>query len=91
MQQFDEQGYVLVHDAFSIAEITALRDEIEAWESRTTAFLRAQPNASMSIATADEITFTVHLVLRSDAARTFAQHPALAEVSHDLIGPDALL
>ena len=89
--QFDEQGYVLVLDAFSAAEIAALRDDIDEWESRTTEFLRTQPNASMSIATADEITFTIHLVLRSEAARAFAQHPALAGVCHDLIGPDARL
>ena len=88
VQQFDDQGYVLVGDAFSAAGIAAL---IDAWESRTTAFLHIQPNASMSVATADEITFTVHLVLRSGTARAFRPAPGAHRSVHDLIGPDARL
>lgn len=54
-----------------------------------TEFLRTQPNASKLISKPDEITFTVNLVLHSDAARAFARHQAMAELCHDLIGPDA--
>ncbi len=91
VRQFDEQGYVLVRDAFSPAEIATLRDDIDEWESQRAEFLRTQPNATMLISTADEITFTVHLVLRSEVVRDFARHPVLADVCHDLIGPDARL
>ena len=45
----------------------------------------------MFIATADEITFTVHLVARCPEARRFAADPVLADLCHDLVGDDVRL
>lgn len=91
VRQFDELGFVLVPDAIDGDTISALRESIDEWEAETEAFLSAQPDGSLFIATAGQITFTVHLVSRCPAARNFAAHPTLAGIAADLIGPDVRL
>ena len=86
-KQFDEDGYVLVRDVIdrhTLAEVTAALD-VE--EERTTEWLRTQPNGSFSIATADHITFTTHVVARVPVAKAFAAHPVFADLCRDLVGP----
>jgi hypothetical protein len=50
--------------------------------------LATQDDGRLYIAESGAITFTVHAVLRSAAARALAKHPALVGLSHDLLGPD---
>jgi phytanoyl-CoA hydroxylase len=88
---FDRDGYVLVRDALAAGDIEQLTAAIDPWEARTEAFLRRQPGGTMSIATADEITFTVHLVERCAEARRFAADPVMAGLCHDLVGNDVRL
>jgi phytanoyl-CoA hydroxylase len=88
---FDRDGFVLVRDAFTTESIEQLTAAIDVWEAEAEAFLRRQPGGTMFIATADEITFTVHLVSRCPEARRFATHPVLADLCHDLIGDDVRL
>ena len=45
----------------------------------------------MFIATADEITFSTHLVTRSKHLRAFCSHPVFQGLTGDLIGPDVRL
>ncbi|MCP5066297.1 MAG: hypothetical protein GY946_06980, partial [bacterium] len=45
----------------------------------------------MMIAEAGAITFSTHLVARSERLAAFARHPVLVDVVHDLIGPDVRL
>jgi ectoine hydroxylase-related dioxygenase (phytanoyl-CoA dioxygenase family) len=88
---FDGDGFVVVPDVVApdqLAEVTAELDELEAEVDR---FLATQADGRISIAEAGAITFTVHCVLRSAAARRLAQHPTLAGLCADLLGPDANL
>lgn len=91
VQQFDEQGYVLVEHAFDAAAVDELRAAIDEWEAGTEEFLRSQPDGSLFIATAGEITFTVHLVTRCPETRAFVRHPSLLGIARDLVGPDVRL
>ena len=91
VRQFDELGYVLVTDAIDLATLTALRDAIDQWEAGTEAFLSSQPGGSLFIATAGQITFTVHLAARCPEARRFVTQPTLAGIAADLIGPEVRL
>jgi phytanoyl-CoA hydroxylase len=84
---FDRDGYVLVSDVFdaaTLAEVTAALDEFEA---QSEAYLRTRPDGTMFIATADQITFTIHVAARSEVARAFTRHPVLAGIARDLCGP----
>ena len=82
---FDELGFIKIEGAFTadeIAEVTGAIDPLEAvGEER----LRAA-GGTISIATADEITFTTHLVKTSPTLRAFAAHPFIKDVCHDLLG-----
>lgn len=87
VEQFDRDGYCLVTDAFSEQTIERVTRAIDPWEEGATEFLRTQPNGEFFIAQADSITFTVHLVSRSDECRAFSKHPSLLGIARDLIGP----
>jgi ectoine hydroxylase-related dioxygenase (phytanoyl-CoA dioxygenase family) len=91
VRQFDQLGYVLVPDAFHLDTVATVRLAIDEWEAETETFLRAQPDGSLFIATAGQITFTVHLVTRCAEARAFVAHPTLAGIARDLIGPNVRL
>jgi ectoine hydroxylase-related dioxygenase (phytanoyl-CoA dioxygenase family) len=86
IEQFDRDGYCLVRDAFSEETIARLTAAIDPWEQGATEFLRTQPNGEVFIAQADSITFTVHLVSRSDECRDFSTHPTLLGIARDLVG-----
>ena len=91
VEQFDRDGAVLVEGVIDPATIDELRTAIDAWEVEAEAFLRTQPDGTFFIATADEITFTVHLVTRCPQARAFTHHRALVDICHDLVGADVRL
>jgi ectoine hydroxylase-related dioxygenase (phytanoyl-CoA dioxygenase family) len=88
---FDRDGYVLARGLFQTDVIDRLRADIDTFELQAEEFLRQQPGGTMFIATADQITFTVHLVTRCASARSFAGHPALVDLCHDLVGDDVRL
>jgi phytanoyl-CoA hydroxylase len=88
---FDELGYFVVEGAFdpeTVAEVTAVIDPIE---SEFEGVLRQADGGKVSIARADEITFTTHLVARSARLRKFVASPPLIDICADLIGPDVRL
>jgi ectoine hydroxylase-related dioxygenase (phytanoyl-CoA dioxygenase family) len=90
-RSYDELGYFVLADALTaeqVDEVMAAIDPIEAYREEA---LRAQPNGTFFIARADEITFTTHLVLRSDTLRRFTASPLFANLCADLIGPDVRL
>ena len=88
---WNEQGAFLLRDAFTPAEIADVLAEIDPIEARTTEFLKTRPDGKLFIAEDGNITFSVHLVLRSERLRRFCAHPVFADLCHDLIGPDARL
>jgi ectoine hydroxylase-related dioxygenase (phytanoyl-CoA dioxygenase family) len=89
-QQWDEAGYFLLEDAIDLDTLASVAATIDPFEEQFTEWLRKR-GGTMSIADADAITFTVHLVTRSPALRAFAGSEVFADLNHDLIGPDTRL
>jgi phytanoyl-CoA hydroxylase len=88
--QFNAQGFVKVEGAFTPAEIAAVTQAIDPLEARAEQKLR-EAGGTISISSADTITFAVHLVKRSPVLKDFAAHPFLRDVCHDLVGDDVRL
>ncbi|MBY8826160.1 phytanoyl-CoA dioxygenase family protein [Sphingomonas colocasiae] len=88
--QFDAQGFFVLRNVFTPAELDAVEAAIDPLEQAHEAELRANEGRA-AISSADAITFTGHIVARSDVLRDFAAHPAIADVCHDLIGGDVRL
>jgi len=88
---YDDQGFFVLPDAFDADTVARVTAEIDPMEEQFEAALRSQPNGRVFIARADEITFTIHLVLRSPVLRAFCGHAVFQSLAHDLIGPDVRL
>jgi phytanoyl-CoA hydroxylase len=89
-RQYDQEGYFLFENAFTPDEMDAVAQAIDPHEQKVEAQLRAA-GGTISIARADEITFTVHLVKRSQVLRDFSRHPVFQGICHDTLGPGARL
>jgi ectoine hydroxylase-related dioxygenase (phytanoyl-CoA dioxygenase family) len=90
-RSYNENGYFVLRgalDAKTCAEVAAEIDPIEAMGE---AWLRTQPGGRVHIARADEITFTTHLVKRSERLRSFVASSPWREVAQDILGPDVRL
>jgi phytanoyl-CoA hydroxylase len=85
---FDELGYVIVADLLDPASLVGVRDEIDRFEAAMEEVLRRSATGRVSIAEADAITFTTHLVARSPLLRSLSAHPRLRGICADLVGPD---
>ena len=86
----DLQGFTVVEDAFSAAEIGQLRDEFDRLEHESVRRLiaRGQQQPARTIASADQITFTSGLAQRSGLARSFCASPFFQKVCHDVLNCD---
>jgi ectoine hydroxylase-related dioxygenase (phytanoyl-CoA dioxygenase family) len=89
--QFDEAGFVVVDRLLGAEQLASLRAELDVAEARADAFLQTQRNRRVHIAEAGAITFSTHLVLRSEAARRTVTDPAVLGLCADLVGPDVNL
>jgi phytanoyl-CoA hydroxylase len=87
---FDKNGFVKLEGVFTPAEVASVIAAIDPIEQKGEAWLRGK-GGKVSIAEADVITFTTHLVTRSDVLRAFAAHPKVKDICHDLIGGDVRL
>jgi phytanoyl-CoA hydroxylase len=87
---FDALGFIKVEGAFTPAEVAAVTEAIDPLEAKGEQRLR-EAGGTISIATADTITFTTHLVKRSPVLKAFAAHPFLRDVCHDLVGDEVRL
>ena len=87
---FDDVGFFVVRRAFTEQELDAVEAAIDPLEAEHERRLRAN-EGNNAISSADAITFTGHIVKRSDVLRDFAAHPAIADICHDLIGDDVRL
>jgi phytanoyl-CoA hydroxylase len=88
---YDDLGYFVLEDAFDAAEVAAMVEAIDPLEAQMEELLQQQEGGKLFIARANEITFTTHLVTRSEALRTLVATSPLREVAGDLIGPDVRL
>ncbi len=89
--QFNRDGYLLLEDVFDADRIKGLLAEIDPLEAEFEKFLRDHLGGQAFITRADEITFNVHLVTRSPAARALTLDPVFRDLVSDLIGPDVRL
>lgn len=91
VRDYDEKGFFVLEDAIDPALLDYIIRAIDPFEAQVEGFLRTQENGRLFIARADEITFSVHLVLRSELLRELCRSPLFSDLCHDLIGPDARL
>jgi ectoine hydroxylase-related dioxygenase (phytanoyl-CoA dioxygenase family) len=89
--QFDREGYVVVSDLLDAATVEAVRAEVDRYERRTAEHLASLEGGRIAIAEDGAITFTTHLVARSDLLRGLSRHPRVVGICADLIGPDVNL
>jgi ectoine hydroxylase-related dioxygenase (phytanoyl-CoA dioxygenase family) len=88
---FDRDGYVVLPSLVDAGSLAAVTADLDALEAGVEAYLARQEGERVSIAERGAITFTVHPVLRSEAARAFVRLPALVDLARDLLGPDVNL
>ena len=88
---FNENGFVVVKDAFAPSKIAEVIDQIDPYEFNVTKALRGADEGKFSISRAEEITFTTHLVTQSQELKDFSCHEVFLNVCRDLIGPDVRL
>ncbi|MDW3218586.1 MAG: phytanoyl-CoA dioxygenase family protein [Acidimicrobiales bacterium] len=91
LDQFHDQGWLVVEDLIDAATVAAVRAELDEIEADVDALLKGLPDERMFIAEAGAITFAPHAVNQSAAARAVSRHPAIADLCHDLVGPDVRL
>jgi phytanoyl-CoA hydroxylase len=89
--QFDEQGYVVVTDLLDAATVEQVRAGVDRYEQRMAEHLASLEGGRIAIAEDGAITFTTHLVARSDLLRDLSRQPRIVGICADLIGPDVKL
>jgi hypothetical protein len=90
-RSWNDDGFFLLRDAFTPAEIAAVLAEIDPIEARVAEFLRNHPDRKVFIAEDGNITFTTHLVTMSPHVREFCRHRVFCDLAHDLVGPNVRL
>jgi phytanoyl-CoA hydroxylase len=88
---YDDLGYFVFEDAFDAATLAEIIAEIDPFEMQIEEMLRGFDEGKAFIARADEITFTTHLVTKSERLRSFVATGPLRGLCRDLIGPDVRL
>jgi phytanoyl-CoA hydroxylase len=86
-RQLDEQGYFLLENVFTPAEMDALAERIEEYQRRHEEAI-VRKGGTDGISRAEEITFTSHLAENDDAIREFVLRPEFVKITTDLLGPD---
>jgi len=88
---FDRDGFVVVPDVVDAATLAGVTADLDDLEAKVEDYLAGQDDGRASIAESGAITFTVHAVVRSEAARRFVRQPRLVGLTRDLVGPDVNL
>jgi ectoine hydroxylase-related dioxygenase (phytanoyl-CoA dioxygenase family) len=87
---YDDQGFFLFEKAFTEAEVDEVVKAIAPFERKTTRRLR-RAGGQISVSIAGAITFTTHLVGKSEVFKRFSRHPIFAGICRDTLGPGARL
>jgi ectoine hydroxylase-related dioxygenase (phytanoyl-CoA dioxygenase family) len=88
---YDEQGFFVLEHAVDDATVTALTEAIEPFDREVMDFLATRPDGRFSIAGVDTVSIALHPAARSVVCRDFCTSALMADLCHDLIGPDARL
>jgi len=90
-RSWDEQGFLVIEDAFDLATMQEVIAAIDPIEAQTEELLANMKDGKLFIARSGEITFTAHLVARSEYLRDFAAGAVFQDLCHDLVGDDVRL
>lgn len=88
---FNNEGFFVIEDLLDPDTTAALVAEVDAIEAETEAALRSFEDERLMIGEAGAITFSPHLVARSNLLRRLAADPRIGALCADLIGPDVNL
>ncbi len=91
VSQFTEDGFFVLEGAFDPDQVRRITEQIDPFEHEAEEALRSQPDGRVFISKADAITFTKHLVTRSNPLRDLTFAEPLVGLCHDLIGPEVRL
>lgn len=91
VRHYDQHGYVVVVVVLDPIGTAEVRTEVDRFEAETDAFLQQAKDGRVSIAETGAISFSPHLVARSEQLRTLSRYPAIVGVCVDLLGPDVNL
>lgn len=89
--QFDTDGFFLLENVFSSDALAMVREAIEPHERGVNEFLRQVKGGRLYFTAADVMTVTLFLSKVSQPCRDLCFSAPMADLCHDLIGPDARL
>lgn len=85
--EMEQDGYFVLDNVFTQAEMDELAGHIEAHQKRHEEAIAAQ-GGTQGISRASEITFTSHLAEHDPAIRDFCLRPEFVAITTQLLGPD---
>ncbi len=85
IRQFNEDGFFILHDAFTPEEIATVTQAIDPLEAKQDEMERAKAGARR-LAFLDNMSFTIHIAQHADALKAFAKHQIYRDICHDLMG-----
>ena len=88
---FDRDGFFVLPGAVDPETVAALVAAIEPMDREVMDFLATRPDGRFSIAGTDLVSIVLHPASRSDVCRAFCTSELMADLGHDLIGPDVRL
>jgi phytanoyl-CoA hydroxylase len=88
---YDAAGFFLFENAFTAGEVDAVAEAIAPFEREVEDALRLREGGRHLIARADAITFTIHLVARSETLQAFSRHRVFQGICRDTLGAGARL
>ena len=91
VRHYDSEGFVVVQDVFTAAELDPVVDELDARVAVVDDLLDAIDGGRFSIAEQDAITFAPNLVRDAPVLAEFSRHPVFSGLCADLLGPDVNL
>ncbi len=85
-REFDRNGFIVLQSAFGDDELDSLEAAIDPIESEMERRVAATEGGRSRLTDAGTITFTTHIVSRSDVARAFAGNAKIRDICLDLMG-----
>jgi phytanoyl-CoA hydroxylase len=86
-EKLEQDGFFVLSNVFTRAEMADLGKSIDAYHRRTLAWVRDHGEES-GISRPDEITFTCHLAEQDPKVRAFCLRPELVALTTELVGAD---
>ena len=90
-EQFDSDGFFVFEDVLTGGDLARTVEEVDRFEAKSEAKLKEAEGGRRGISEAGAITFTTHLVAKSDWLRDLSRSSRIADLCHDIIGPDVRL